>query len=418
MDKLVVQQSGPLEGAVSVRGAKNAALPLMAACLMAPAKNTIHNVPAVRDAMTMARILEQLGADVRFDDDGVVTVDATDVSSYEAPYDLVRTMRGSFFVLGPLLARFGRARVSLPGGCAIGDRPVDLHLKGLARLGAELVFDAGYVEARTDRLKGGNIWLDYPSVGATENVIMAAVRASGPTVIENAAREPEIVDLADCLNRMGCNIEGAGTGTIKIGPVDEIHGANHTLVPDRISAGTFLLAGAVSRGKVFVNGAVAEHLRALLEKLSEMGVSVEVTDSGVGVSVAGDLNPMDVVAMPYPGFVTDLQPQMMALLCTVPGMSKVTETVFPKRFMHASELARMGAEIEVAGNTAVINGNRNLVGAEVMASDLRGGASLILAGLVAKGETSVSRVYHVDRGYERIEDRLAELGAKIERVKE
>ena len=417
MDKILVRGGKPLLGDVYVRGAKNAALPLMAASLLAHEPVVLHNVPCLHDIFSMDKLLSEMG--VRIDFTGqTMTLDATSLSNPVAPYDLVRKMRASFFVLGPLLARAGKARVSLPGGCAIGTRPVDIHLKGLEALGASIQIEDGDVIAE-GRLKGADVALDFPSVGATENLMMAATTAEGLTRITNVAREPEIVDLANLLNSMGAQISGAGTDLITIVGVPQLGGATHVVVADRIEAGTFLVAAVATRGAVTVHNAVADHLPVFLDKLSEAGADIEVRGSAIRIAARNGIKAVDITTRPFPGFATDLQAQMMALLCCADGASRIKETVFENRFMQAAELIRMGAHIDLDGNLAVVRGVAALSGAPVMASDLRASASLVIAGLMAeKGETAVSRVYHIDRGYERIEERLSALGADIRRVRE
>ena len=417
MDKILIRGGIPLHGSVQVRGAKNAALPLMAACILSEDPCVLHNVPCLHDIFSMDKILSSMG--VRIDFTGrSMTLDATSISAAEAPYDLVRKMRASFFVLGPLLGRFGHARVSLPGGCAIGTRPVDIHLKGLEALGAEIRIEEGYVVA-AGRLSGAEVDLEFPSVGATENIMMAACRATGMTRISNAAREPEIADLARLLNAMGAQISGAGTDMICVMGVEALHGAEHVVMPDRIEAGTFLAAGVATHGEVTVLNANAEHLPGFLEKLEAAGAEVEVRGNRIRAAAKNGLRAIELTTQPFPGFATDLQSQMMAMLTCATGVSRIRETVFENRFMQAAELIRMGADIELDGNTAIVRGVSALSGAPVMASDLRASAALVIAGLMAqRGATAISRVYHIDRGYERIEERLAGLGADIERVRE
>jgi len=417
MDKIVVRGGKPLRGSVRVRGAKNAALPLMAAAILAEEPCTLHNVPCLCDVFTMDKILSGMGMTIAFTG-RYMTLDASTLGSQVAPYDLVRKMRASFFVLGPLLARHGHAKVSLPGGCAIGTRPVDIHLKGFQALGANVRIEDGYVVAE-GRLEGADFTLDFPSVGATENLMMAATRAKGVTRLGNVAREPEIVDLARFLNALGGQISGAGTDLITIVGVDALGGAEHTVIPDRIEAGTFLIAGAATHGDVTIQNANPDHLPTLLGKLRETGADIEANGTRIRVSATNRARAVDVSTQVFPGFPTDLQAQMMAMLATADGTSIVKETVFENRFIQVAELARMGADIELDGNTAVVRGVEALSGAPVMASDLRASAALIIAGLTAeRGETAIARVYHIDRGYERIEERLAALGADIERVRE
>jgi UDP-N-acetylglucosamine 1-carboxyvinyltransferase len=416
MDKIRIRGGTPLRGEVHVRGAKNAALPLMAAAILADSDCVLHNVPCLHDVFSMDKLLSEMG--MRIDFTGrYMTLNPAPLGRPEAEYELVRKMRASFFVLGPLLARFGRARVSLPGGCAIGARPVDIHLRGLEALGAAITIEDGYVVA-SGTLRGGSYALEFPSVGATENLMMAAARAEGLTRLTNAAREPEIADLAAFLNKMGAQISGAGTNMITVAGVDELHGAEHTVIPDRIEAGTFLAAGAATRGDVTVIGADPEHLPMFLEKLREAGADIEIRGNRIRAKAENGINAVDISTHVYPGFATDLQAQMMAMLTCARGVSRIRETVFENRFMQAAELIRMGADIDLDGNTAIVRGVSALSGAPVMASDLRASAALIIAGLMAEhGETAIARVYHIDRGYERIEERLAGLGADIERVR-
>ena len=406
-----------MKGAVQVRGAKNSALPLMAASILAEEACTLHNIPCLHDVFTMDKLLSSFGTRIEFTG-RYMTIDASTITSQLAHYDLVGKMRASFFVLGPMLARFGKARVSLPGGCAIGTRPVDIHLKGLEALGAAITIDEGYVNAEGG-LTGVDFALDFPSVGATENLMMAATRAKGVTRLSNVAREPEIVDVAAFLNAMGAQISGAGTDMITVVGVASLGGAEHVVIPDRIEAGTFLIAAVATRGDVTVLNANADHLSSFLGKLREAGAEVEVLGSRIRVSAKDGIKGVDVSTQPFPGFPTDLQAQVMALMCIADGTSVLRESVFENRFMQVAELTRMGAKIELDGNTAVIRGVPELSGAPVMASDLRASAALVIAGLIAtKGETSIARVYHIDRGYERIEERLASLGADIERVRD
>ena len=411
---LEIEGGVPLRGSVAVSAAKNATLPALAASLLTAERLVIPNVPALNDVRTMIRLLETLGAGV--DRDGrEVRVQVERVKSDVAPYDLVSTMRASVLVLGPLVARHGSARVALPGGCAIGVRPIDQHLKGLARLGAEIAIENGYVIARASRLKAARITTDLVTVTGTENLMMAAALAAGTTVIENAAREPEVGDLAALLTAMGARIHGAGTARIEIEGVPELGGATHRVVPDRVEAGTLIVAGAITRGDVTVTDLVPEHLSAVLAKLEECGVPLEIGPTWVRVRGAERPRPADVITSPFPGFPTDMQAQLMTLLGLADGQSRVTETIFENRFMHVAELDRMGARIETDGSIAIVRGVPGYEGAEVMASDLRASAALVLAGLAARGRTQISRVYHLDRGYERLEAKLAGLGARIER---
>ncbi len=415
MDKIVIHGGRPLRGNVAASGAKNAALPLMFATLLAPGPHRLGNVPRLRDIRTAEQLLSGLGADVQ-SENGTLQVTAQELNGKEAPYDLVRTMRASVLVLGPLLARCGRARVSLPGGCAIGARPINLHLKGLEAMGAEITLDHGYVEARAERLHGARIYLDTPTVGGTENLMMAATLAEGTTVIENAAREPEIDDLAAALRTMGARIEGDGTATITIEGVTQLHGMDYDVMPDRIEAGTYLIAAALTGGSVLVENARADHMEALLSKLEEAGAECRVSDEGVRVIGPERLLPVNIKTQPYPGFPTDMQAQFMSLMTLCGGSSMITETVFENRFMHVCELQRMGADITIEGHTATIKGVSELLGAPVMATDLRASACLVLAGLAADNTTEISRIYHLDRGYEALEEKFRCLGADITRV--
>ena len=416
MEKLIVTGGGPLAGEIAVSGAKNAALPILAAAILADEPVTLHNVPHLRDITTTVALLQQLGVEATVGEKLTVTLDGSRIFSQTAPYELVKTMRASILVLGPLLARFGRARVSLPGGCAIGARPVDLHVAGLKTLGADIDIVDGYIEARAERLRGARVVFDTVTVTGTENLLMAATLAAGETLLENAAREPEIVDLARFLISLGARIEGAGTATIHVQGVDRLGGGEHSIMADRIETGTFLVAGALSRGRLTLRGASAEHLEAVLMKLTEAGASIEATAGAISLDMHGQRpRPVDVRTAPHPAFPTDMQAQFCALNAVADGVATVTETVFENRFMHVPELKRMGASIRLKGNTAVIEGVERLRAAPVMATDLRASASLVLAGLVADGDTLVDRIYHIDRGYERIEEKLRALGATIRR---
>jgi len=417
MDKIVIEGGRPLKGTVAVSGAKNAALPMLVASLLTEGMSTFHNVPDLRDVRTIKSLLEDLGAKV--DTEGaVVKVDASGLSSHVAPYELVRTMRASVLVLGPLVARLGRARVSLPGGCAIGARPINLHIKGLEALGASITLDHGYVDVEASSLKGAEIYFDIVTVTGTENLMMAAVLAEGTTTLRNAAREPEVVALAEALNQMGAQITGAGTPVITITGVEALQPATLTIIPDRIETGTFMVAAAVTRGDIKISGCEPNHFRAVIHKLQQTGMTVEQEDDGLRVIGTGAISSVDVKTLPYPGFPTDMQAQFMVLMSLAEGLSVISETIFENRFMHVSELQRMGADIAVSGNAAVVKGGKRLKGAPVMASDLRASASLILAVLAAEGTTEVSRVYHIDRGYERIEGKFVELGGHLWRVPE
>lgn len=428
MDKIRVKGGGKLQGTVQISGAKNAALPLMAASLLTAEPLVFSNVPHLADIATMANLLAQHGVTLHIDgcaSDGgsygrVIELCAADIPNRTAPYDIVRKMRASVWVLGPLLARFGEAKVSLPGGCAIGTRPIDMHLYAMERLGATIKLEEGYLHAfAKGRLKGAEITFDKVSVGATINALMAATLAEGTTTVHNAAKEPEVTDLAHCLQKMGANIEGVGSDTLVIHGVEKLHGAQHSIIPDRIEAGTFAVAAAITGGDLKLKGVNIQHIDAVLEKLEKTGVEVSPIPGGVRVRrINGSIAPVDIITQPFPGFPTDMQAQLMALMTVADGASVITETIFENRFMHISELMRMGANINVQGNAAMIRGVPKLKGAQVMATDLRASVSLILAALVAEGETTISRVYHLDRGYERIEEKLAACGALIERVAE
>ena len=417
MDKLIIKGGRKLSGDVTVSGSKNASLPIFCATLLASGQHEISNVPFLRDINTTIKVLESLGAKV--DGNGnIVRIDTSGVNNVEATYELVKTMRASVLVLGPLLARFGRARVSLPGGCAIGARPIDQHLKGLKALGADIHLAHGYVEAKAKRLKGARVNFDMPTVGGTEHLMMAASLAKGESILENAAREPEIVDLANMLNGMGARIEGAGTDTIRITGVSELAPATYRVMPDRIEAGTFMCAAAITGGDIRIHAMQLEHLDALVFKLQDAGVEIINKDGVVRVKGPKKICSINIKTRPYPGFPTDMQAQFMALMCVADGASVVSENIFENRFMHVSELLRFGADITVEGNSATVKGVKKLSGAPVMATDLRASASLILAGLAADNTTEVSRIYHLDRGYESIEKKLAGLGADIQREKE
>jgi UDP-N-acetylglucosamine 1-carboxyvinyltransferase len=417
LDKLIIKGGKRLTGDVTVSGSKNAALPIFISTILAPGAHEIHNVPFLRDINTTIKVLESLGAEVE-GKGNIVRIDTAKLSGYEATYDLVKTMRASVLVLGPLLARFGKARVSLPGGCAIGARPINLHLKGLEALGAEITLEHGYVEAKARRLKGARINFDINTVGGTEQLMMAAATAKGETLLENAAREPEIVDLAEILIKMGAKIEGAGTDTIRIMGVDGLQPVVHSVMPDRIEAGTFMAAAAITGGDIRIHAMRLDHLDALVFKLQDAGVEISHKDNVVRVKGPRRIKSINIKTRPYPGFPTDMQAQVMALMTVADGASVISENIFENRFMHVSELLRFGADIVVEGNTATVKGVKKLSGAPVMATDLRASASLILAGLAASNTTEISRIYHLDRGYEAIEKKLAGLGADIVRVKE
>jgi UDP-N-acetylglucosamine 1-carboxyvinyltransferase len=421
MEKLIIEGPNRLSGAVEVGGSKNATLPIMAACLLSDEKSVIKNVPALSDVFTMIKIIRSLGIKVNFSD-GVLEIEPSGYKGNTAPYKYVCTMRASICLLGPLVGKLKSANISLPGGCVIGPRPVDLHIKGIRALGVDIKIEHGYIFARTKGLRGTSIYLGGPfgsSVLATANIMMAATLAKGKTVIENAASEPEVVDLAEFLIKMGANIKGQKTHTIEIEGVKSLHGATHTVIPDRIEAGTYMIAGCATKGDIIINGADMNHLGALIDKLTEAGVIITTKQHGaIRVRSPHNLRAVDVTTLPYPGFPTDLQAQMMALMTTARGISIITEKIYTERFMHVSELGRMGAQISLEGESAIIKGVRSLSGAPVMASDLRASAALVIGGLIAKGTTEISRVYHLDRGYSNMEVKLSRLGAKIKRVKE
>lgn len=418
MEKLIVKGGTRLVGAVKTSGAKNAVLPIIAASILGTTPSHLDEVPMLEDVHTISEVLKCLGLAVECSPEkNVLDIDSTEITSYEAPYELVRTMRASFLVMGPLLARIGKARISMPGGCAIGARPIDIHLKGFEALGVKIEQGHGYIEASApEGLKGTSIYFDFPSVGATENIMMAASLAEGTTILENAAEEPEIVDLANYLNKMGAKIRGAGTDTIRIEGVDKLHGADYTIIPDRIEAGTYMIAAAMTGGDVVVENVLPEHQKPLIAKLREAGAVVEEDIDKVRVIGKNPLKAVSIKTLPYPGFPTDMQAQMMAMMVIAEGRSKVTETVFENRFMHVVELNRMGAQISTEGRSAVIDGPCKLTGCDVRATDLRAGAAMILAGLVAEGTTRIGDLHHIDRGYENIVAKLKKLGADIERV--
>lgn len=418
MEKLIVKGGNRLVGAVKTSGAKNAVLPIIAASILGTTPSHLDEVPMLEDVHTISEVLKCLGLAVECSPEkNVLDIDSTEITSYEAPYELVRTMRASFLVMGPLLARIGKARISMPGGCAIGARPIDIHLKGFESLGVKIEQGHGYIEASApEGLKGTSIYFDFPSVGATENIMMAASLAEGTTILENAAEEPEIVDLANYLNKMGAKIRGAGTDTIRIEGVEKLHGADYTIIPDRIEAGTYMIAAAMTGGDIVVENVLPEHQKPLIAKLREAGAVVEEDIDKVRVIGKNPLKAVSIKTLPYPGFPTDMQAQMMAMMVIAEGRSKVTETVFENRFMHVVELNRMGAQISTEGRSAVIDGPCKLTGCDVRATDLRAGAAMILAGLVAEGTTRIGDLHHIDRGYENIVAKLKNLGADIERV--
>jgi UDP-N-acetylglucosamine 1-carboxyvinyltransferase len=417
LQKIVIRGGVRLAGEVRVSGSKNAALPILASSLLAGGRSIYRNVPALGDVRTMGRLLERLGAGFTDAGRGVAHVDTSTVNDHEAPYDLVKTMRASVLVLGPLVARYGRARVSLPGGCAIGARPIDQHLKGLAAMGARIDLEHGYVNARARRLRGATIVCDMPTVTGTENLMMAAALAKGRTTLENAAREPEVEELARVLNKMGARIRGAGTSLITVEGVDELHPIEHAVIPDRIEAGTLLVAAAVTRGDVLVRDCLPEHLEAVIAKLRAAGAEVTAEGDGIRVRGKSEFRPADISTQPFPGFPTDMQAQFMVLMTRANGQSVLSETIFENRYMHVPELQRMGADIQVDGRTAIVRGPTKLTGATVMATDLRASACLVLAGLVADGKTEILRIYHLDRGYDRLDKKLRALGADVRRAK-
>jgi len=416
MDKFVIHGGNPLNGTVNVSGAKNACLPLMAASLLVKGKNVIRNVPDLRDTRTMAKLLKIIGAELTFEN-GVMEIDATNADNPEAPYDLVKTMRASFYALGPLTARFGKAKISLPGGCAWGPRPVDLHLKGIELLGGNVTLDEGYIYIETDGLKGAFIQLDISSVGATGNLLMASVLAEGETIIENAAREPEIVCLIDFLNEMGAEIKGRETNFLHINGVSELRPIEFDVIPDRIEAGTFLITAAAVGGDVLVEGLDPNHLTAVTDKLQEAGVNLELNEKSIRITSGDRLKATDVTTDIYPGYPTDMQAQWIALMATAKGKSVVTDTVYKDRFTHVPELVRLGIDVKLTGNAAVVNGVEKLKGAPIMSTDIRASASMVIAGLMAEGRTDLHRIYHLDRGYEDLENKLRGIGADIRREK-
>lgn len=416
MPKFIVKKSGPLTGSVKISGAKNAVLPIMAATILATEPCIIDEVPGLMDVDVMKDVLRSFDFVVNEIEAESIEVIPGELTRCEAPYDLIKKMRASFLVMGPLLARKGKARVSMPGGCAIGARPIDLHLKGFKALGAEIDLGHGYVEARAEKLTGCRIYLDFPSVGATENIMMAASLAEGQTILENAAEEPEIIDLANFLNKMGAKIRGAGTDTIRIDGVEKLYGTRHAVIPDRIEAGTFMVAAAITQGDVLVKNVLPEHLKPIVAKLRETGVEITEEEDSIRVNATGGIKAIDIKTLPYPGFPTDMQAQCMALMTICEGASLIIESVFENRFMHVKEMNRMGANIRIEGHSAVVQGVETLTGAQVKATDLRAGAALILAGLVAEGETEIDEIYHIHRGYVNIEGKLRSLGAKIKMV--
>jgi len=417
-EKLIISGGKRLQGTVRIDGAKNSALSIMAATLLTKDVCILRNVPRLTDVDTMGAVIRKLGIKVEWGGDNTLYIDSDDFNNCEAPYELVKMMRGSILVMGPLLARLKRAKISLPGGCSIGARPVDYHIKGFEALGAQVEVEKGYIEAKVDKLKGDDIYLDFPSLGATENIMMAACLAEGITTIGNAAKDPEVVELGHFLNKMGAKVEGLGTDLIKIEGVKELHGIDYTIIPDRIEAGTYMVAAAITGGDVLIEKADPLLLKPLIVKLEEAGVRIELEKNLIKVTGPDRVKAVDIKTLPFPGFPTDMQPQFMALSCVAKGTSVITETVFENRFVHTGDLIRMGADIKVEGHSAIIKGIKELSAAPVMASDLRGGAALVLAGLVAEGTTELSRIYHLDRGYVNLEEKLNSLGADIKRVKE
>ncbi|QWR76234.1 UDP-N-acetylglucosamine 1-carboxyvinyltransferase [Candidatus Magnetomonas plexicatena] len=420
MDKLLIRGGKALRGEVEISGAKNAALPIMAATILSPGLNTLYNIPELKDIKTMSTVLESMGGRVTRAEDGALTINTEGVETVEAPYELVKTMRASVLTLGPLMALFGYARVSLPGGCAIGARPINLHLMGLEKMGAEITLSQGYVVAKADKLKGADINFDTVTVTGTENLMMAAVLADGVTRLENAAREPEVCDLAAALIQMGAHITGVGTQVIEIEGVRELKPANYRVIPDRIETGTFLAFAGITGGDILIKSCEAAHIGAVIKKFAEAGLRISEEAGGLRVigPHIGSLKAVEAATAPYPGFPTDMQAQLMALMCVADGTSVIRETIFENRFMHAAELRRMGAHIEIEDNLAIVKGVSRLLGAQVMATDLRASASLVVAALAADGETIIDRIYHLDRGYEKIEDKLSKLGADIQRVRD
>ena len=417
-EKLIISGGKRLQGTVKIDGAKNSSLSIMAATLLTKDVCILRNVPRLTDVETMSDVIRKLGVKVEWKEENSLYIDSDDFNNYEAPYELVKMMRASILVMGPLLARLKRAKISLPGGCAIGARPVDYHLKGFEALGAQVEVEKGYIEAKVNTLKGVEIYLDFPSLGATENIMMAACLAEGVTTIENAAKDPEVMELGHFLNKMGAKVNGLGTDLIKIEGVKELHGIEYAIIPDRIEAGTYMIAAAITGGDILIEKADPLLLKPLIVKLEEAGVRIELEKNLIKVIGLDRVKAVDIKTLPFPGFPTDMQPQFMALCCVARGTSVVTETVFEKRFAHIGDLIRMGADIKVEGRSAIIKGVKTLSAAPVMASDLRGGAALILAGLIAEGTTELSRIYHLDRGYAKLEEKLNSLGADIKRVKE
>jgi UDP-N-acetylglucosamine 1-carboxyvinyltransferase len=414
-NKLLINGGSPLKGIVAIDGAKNSALSIMAACLLSREVSILENVPRLKDVYSMIEVIKTLGVQVEWKDDNTLFIDPDDFNNYEAPYELVKTMRASFLVMGPLLARLKKAKISLPGGCAIGARPVDFHLKGFRELGANINTEKGYIKAEVKNLKGNEIYIDFPSLGATENIMMAASLADGNTTIENAAKDPEVIELGNFLNKMGARIDGLGSDIITIQGVKNLKGVRYRIIPDRIEAGTYMVAAAITGGNVEIKHVNAYYLKSCIVKLEEAGLDVDIKEDSIIISDSGDIKSVDIKTMPFPGFPTDMQAQFMALMTIANGTSIITENVFESRFTHAGDLRRMGADIKIEGRNSIIKGVKKLSAAPVMASDLRGGAALVLAGLVAEGTTEISRIYHIDRGYVKLEEKLRTLGANIRR---
>ncbi len=414
METIIVKKSGALNGRLKVNGSKNSILPILAASLLTKEKCTIHEIPDLEDVHVMCDLLSNLGARINKINDNTLEIQAENIANYEAPYDLISKLRASFLVMGPLLSRVNKAKVSMPGGCAIGSRPIDLHLKGFKNLNIDINIDKGYIQAQSNGIVGNNVYLDFPSVGATENLMMVACTAKGKTIIENCAEEPEIIDLANFINSMGGKIEGAGTKTIVINGVEELHGTEYTVIPDRIEAGTYMVAAVITGGELYIDNVIPAHVQPVIAKLREVGAEVIENGNSVIVRSNGKIKSTDIKTLPYPGFPTDMQAQFMLLLSLAEGTSVINETIFENRFMHANEFLRMGANIKIEGNTAIVNGLTSLTGAKVKATDLRAGAALILAGLVADGETEISEIHHIKRGYADIVEKLQAVGANIE----
>ncbi len=413
METIIVKKSGALNGHLKVNGSKNSILPILAASLLTREKCTLHEIPDLEDVHVMCDLLSNLGAKINKTNNNSLEIQVENIINYEAPYDLISKLRASFLVMGPLLSRINKAKVSMPGGCAIGTRPIDLHLKGFKNLNVDINFNRGYIQAQTEDIIGNNVYLDFPSVGATENLMMVACTAKGKTIIENCAEEPEIIDLANFINSMGGKIEGAGTKTITIVGVDELHGTEYTVIPDRIEAGTYMVAAVLTGGELYIDNVIPAHVQPVIAKLREVGAEVVESRNSVMVRSKGMINSTDIKTLPYPGFPTDMQAQFMLLLSLANGTSVINETIFENRFMHANELLRMGANIKIEGNTAIVNGLNSLTGTKVKATDLRAGAALILAGLVADGETEISEIHHIKRGYADIVEKLQAVGANI-----